>query len=165
MTGCLVGCLLTGPTCNMLVCAMTDCLVGCLLTGPTCTVLVCAMIACISLIVLTSLLLQHQALQVAHQGKYKLPSPKVTTFSIAEHGVYCLLIFEYCYFLLQNGKAPKKKDVIALAVKDYKSSGIKGTIHQAIKSAVQQHGHNLEDLCQTLVQIILENRLSHKTVI
>ncbi|KAI6145526.1 hypothetical protein BKA82DRAFT_21403 [Pisolithus tinctorius] len=110
------------------------------------------------------LLLQHQA-KITTEGNPNASSLEVTTLSIAEHGVYCLLIFEYCYFLLQNGQAPMNKDVIPVAIHEYKSSCIEVTIHQAVKSAVQQHGHHLEHLCPTLLEIVLENRLSHKLVL
>ncbi|KAI6015404.1 hypothetical protein PISMIDRAFT_14337 [Pisolithus microcarpus 441] len=72
----------------------------------------------------------------------------------------CLLIFEYCYFLLLNAKSLTEKDVVPLAFKEYKSSGVAATIHQAVEVAVQQHRHDVDELCQTLLQVVLEN--SHK---
>ncbi|KAI6140656.1 hypothetical protein BKA82DRAFT_245496 [Pisolithus tinctorius] len=112
-----------------------------------------------------SLLLQPQTAKLTTEGNSNAPSEEVTTYSIAEHGIYCLLIFEYCYFLLQNGQAPVNEDVVSLAVNEYKSSGMEATIQQAVKSAVEQHGHDWRVLCQTLLQTILDNRLSHKLVI
>ncbi|KAI6140650.1 hypothetical protein BKA82DRAFT_4019290 [Pisolithus tinctorius] len=182
-TGCLVGCQLTVPAFTVLVCAITVCLIGSLLTGPICTVLVCAMTACLFGCLLTghtlhnpylchdsfgvyvklstyavpggmtgiiviwmvgmpSLVLQHQVAEIRTQGKTTAPSQEVTACSIAQHGV-----------------SPNQKDVIPLAVKEYKSSGIEATIHKAVNTAVQQCGANLNALCKTLLQIILENRL------
>ncbi|KIK16913.1 hypothetical protein PISMIDRAFT_239040 [Pisolithus microcarpus 441] len=67
----------------------------------------------------------------------------------------------YCYFLLLNEKSPTEKDVVPLAIKEYKSSGVAATIHQAVEIAVQQHGHNADELHQTLFQVVLKNRMSH----
>ncbi|KAI6147391.1 hypothetical protein BKA82DRAFT_4015421 [Pisolithus tinctorius] len=145
----LVGCLLTGPACTVLVSAMTGCLVGCLLTGSTYAMLVCAMAACYSDCkrfhgMLTPSLLTyflailmvviHQDANITTEGNFKAPSHEVTTFSIAEHGI-----------------SSTKIDVIPLAVKEYKSSGLKATIHQAVKSAVLQHSHDLQDLLSPML--------------
>ncbi|KIK17113.1 hypothetical protein PISMIDRAFT_685645 [Pisolithus microcarpus 441] len=94
---------------------------------------------------------------IAFDDKSNLLSKDSTIQSIAEHGVACLLIIEYCYFLLLNEQSPTKQDVVPLAFKEYKSSGVEATIHQAVEVAVQQHGHNVDELCQTLLQVVLEN--------
>ncbi|KAI5987334.1 hypothetical protein F5J12DRAFT_787086 [Pisolithus orientalis] len=145
----LVGCLLTVPTCTVLVCAMTDCLVGCLLTGPTCNVLVCAM--CNVSFMIYSDMDDSNVFSAAATSDCNpnAPSQEVSICSIAEHGVL-----------------PNKEVVVVLAVQQYKSSCIEATIHQAVKHAVQQHGPHLHDLCQTLLQIVLENcHLARQTCI
>ncbi|KAI6015416.1 hypothetical protein BKA83DRAFT_4341667 [Pisolithus microcarpus] len=97
---------------------------------------------------------------IAFDDKSNLLSKDATIQSIAKHGVACLLIIEYCYFLLLNEQSPTKQDVVPLAFKEYKSSGVAATIHQAVEVAVQQHGHDVDELCQTLLQVVLENCMS-----
>ncbi|KAI6106839.1 hypothetical protein EDD17DRAFT_1761951 [Pisolithus thermaeus] len=92
--------------------------------------------------------------------RFNTPCQDATTQSIAEHGVRCLLIFEYCYFLLQNERSPVEQDVIPVAIKEYKGFNVAATVHQAVETAVQQHGQNVDELCQALLQVVLENRMS-----
>ncbi|KAI6114556.1 hypothetical protein F5141DRAFT_1291245 [Pisolithus sp. B1] len=94
--------------------------------------------------------------------KLNILSQDATTQSIAEHGVRCLLIFEYCYFLLQNEKCPAEQDVIPLAIKEYKGFNVAATVHQAVETAVQQHDQDVDELCQALLQVVLQNRMSHR---
>ncbi|KAI5995106.1 hypothetical protein EDD15DRAFT_2195734 [Pisolithus albus] len=85
-----------------------------------------------------------------------------TIQSVAEHGVACLLIIEYCYFLLLNEQSPTKEDVVPLAIKEYKSSGVAAKIHHAVEAAVQQHDHNMDELSRNLLQLVLENQMSQR---
>ncbi|KAI6123637.1 hypothetical protein EDD16DRAFT_1704243 [Pisolithus croceorrhizus] len=86
-----------------------------------------------------------------------LSSQDATTQSIAEHGIRCLLIFEYCYFLLQNDQSPAEQDVIPLAIKEYKGFNVAATVHQAVETAVQQYDHHVDELCQALLQVVFQN--------
>ncbi|KAI6106849.1 hypothetical protein EV401DRAFT_2077587 [Pisolithus croceorrhizus] len=108
------------------------------------------------------LLKRHMQSQInnAIGDRFSLPSQDTTTQSIAEHGVRCLLIFEYCYFLLQKEKSPAEQDVIPLAIKEYKDFNVAATVCKAVETAVQQHDQNVDELCQALLQVVLENRMS-----
>ncbi|KAI6156049.1 hypothetical protein EDD17DRAFT_1512766 [Pisolithus thermaeus] len=78
---------------------------------------------------------------------------------IAEHYIRCLLIFEYCYFLLQNDHSPAEQDVIPLAIKEYKGFNVATTVYPAVETAVQQYDHSVDELCQALLQVVLQNHV------
>ncbi|KAI5984462.1 hypothetical protein EDD15DRAFT_2201304 [Pisolithus albus] len=113
-----------------------------------------------SIILVVFFITSQDLINIAFEDKSNWLSKDATTQSVAEHGVACLLIFEFCYFLLLNEQPPIKEDVALLAIKEYKSSGVEATIHQAVEVAVHQHGHDVKELCKILLQVVLEN--SHK---
>ncbi|KAI6012927.1 hypothetical protein BKA83DRAFT_4365008 [Pisolithus microcarpus] len=71
----------------------------------------------------------------------------------------CLLIFEHAYFLMQQGSGDWK-ETLTMAVNKYKSSDIQTAISAAVKAAFQQHGNNGADLCETILRVIRENKIS-----
>ncbi|KAL4073035.1 hypothetical protein V8B97DRAFT_1956512 [Scleroderma yunnanense] len=76
------------------------------------------------------------------------------------HGVGCILVFEYSYFLMQNnGQA---KDAFNLAVKEYQKSGTQSAVLKALQHAIQEHGNNCATLQKVIIDIILENCMSKK---
>ncbi|KAI6167617.1 hypothetical protein EDD17DRAFT_1718722 [Pisolithus thermaeus] len=83
----------------------------------------------------------------------------LTVQSMAHHAVACLLVFEHSYYLMLQGNYVWE-EALAFSVEKYKNSQVQETIFQALKVAFQQHGNNLEDLCDTIVKIIRENKMS-----
>ncbi|KAI6016095.1 hypothetical protein PISMIDRAFT_688401 [Pisolithus microcarpus 441] len=70
-----------------------------------------------------------------------------------------LLVFEHAYFLMQQGSGDWK-ETLRMAVNKYKSSDIQTAISTAVKAAFQQHGNNGADLCETILRVIEENKIS-----
>ena len=69
----------------------------------------------------------------------------------------CILVFEYSYFLLQqNGDA---RNTLALAVKEYQSSGTKATVLSALQHAIKEHSNDYNALMPVITDIIVNNRM------
>ncbi|KAL4073062.1 hypothetical protein V8B97DRAFT_304628 [Scleroderma yunnanense] len=76
------------------------------------------------------------------------------------HGVGCILVFEYSYFLIQNnGQAYNAFNV---AVKEYQKSGTQSAVLKALQHAIQEHGSDCATLQKVIIDIILENSMSKK---
>ncbi|KAI6010292.1 hypothetical protein EDC04DRAFT_2769900 [Pisolithus marmoratus] len=90
-------------------------------------------------------------------------SRKHSMESIAEHGIGCLLVFEYLYFWLQGSKA--RNDLqknLTWAVEEYQTSGTQDKVHECIKAAFKQHGDSVDVLCPTLMEIAKKYQMSKK---
>ncbi|KAI6106801.1 hypothetical protein EDD16DRAFT_1626511 [Pisolithus croceorrhizus] len=72
-----------------------------------------------------------------------------------------ILVLEYLYFLLQlqNG-SDSIQESLALAVKEYQSSGIHAKVNESIQRAFEEYGDNVDNLCPVFVHIVKENQLS-----
>ena len=70
----------------------------------------------------------------------------------------CILVFEYSYFLLQN-TGNKAVNVIKLAVKKYQQSGTQATVLKALKNATKEHNNDHQALQDSIIDIILANRM------
>lgn len=80
---------------------------------------------------------------------------------VVEHGIGCLLVFEYLHFLFQgkNGTRYLEED-LAVAVRAYQISGVQANVHQLIEAAFQEHGEDVENLCPILVDVARKNQMS-----
>ncbi|KIM65652.1 hypothetical protein SCLCIDRAFT_1212045 [Scleroderma citrinum Foug A] len=76
------------------------------------------------------------------------------------HGAGCILIFEYSYFHLPANTG--QRDIIALAVKEYQESSTQNTVVEALQHTIQEHNEDHITLHQTIVDIIVKNRMSNK---
>ncbi|KAI5987034.1 hypothetical protein EDD15DRAFT_2237764, partial [Pisolithus albus] len=74
------------------------------------------------------------------------------------HAIVCLLVFEHAYFLMQQGSGDWK-ETFRISVNKYKGSDIQTTISTAVKAAFQQHGSKGEDLYETILRVIEENKM------
>ncbi|KIO11971.1 hypothetical protein M404DRAFT_994048 [Pisolithus tinctorius Marx 270] len=78
---------------------------------------------------------------------------------VVEHGIGALLVFEYLYFLLQEKTGRSLRRCLAFAVNEYQTSNVKANVHQLIKAAFMEHGHNIDILCPILVDIARNNQM------
>ncbi|KAI6132341.1 hypothetical protein EV401DRAFT_271137 [Pisolithus croceorrhizus] len=114
------------------------CLAGSLLSALTCTLHVGTMTANVTLL-----------------GKFP------TVQSIAEHAIGCLLVAEHSYFLMQHGNHTWK-EVLALAVEEYKTSNIQPAMSKAVKAVFHDCNCNVDGLCEGIIKVVVENRISNK---
>ena len=70
----------------------------------------------------------------------------------------CILVFEYCYFLLQKDGV-HANNAIDLALQEYQKSGTQATVCGALQHAMNVHGHDCDALLDTIIEIILTNRM------
>ncbi|KIK14742.1 hypothetical protein PISMIDRAFT_687711 [Pisolithus microcarpus 441] len=82
-----------------------------------------------------------------------------TVQSMVGHAIVCLLVFEHAYFLKHQGSGDWG-ETLTMAVNKYRSSDIQTTISTAVKAAFQYQGNNGADLCETILKIIGENKIS-----
>ncbi|KAI5987070.1 hypothetical protein EDD15DRAFT_1508070 [Pisolithus albus] len=97
----------------------------------------------------------HRSLPQNSTMPWKFP----TVQSMIGHAIVCLLVFEHAYFLMQQG-SHDWKETLRVAVNKYKSSDTWTAISTAVKAAFQQHGNNGADLCEMILRVIEENRIS-----
>ncbi|KAI6151655.1 hypothetical protein BKA82DRAFT_2886212 [Pisolithus tinctorius] len=90
----------------------------------------------------------------------KLP----TVHSIAEYAIGCLLVAEHSYFLMQHGHHVWQ-EVLSLAVEEYKSSNIQTAISNIVKTVFHDHDGDMDSLCDAIIKVIMENRMSNKLLI
>ncbi|KAI6100741.1 hypothetical protein EV401DRAFT_1894462 [Pisolithus croceorrhizus] len=84
-----------------------------------------------------------------------------TVQSIAEHAIGCLLVAEHSYFLMQCGNHTWE-EVLALAVEEYQTSNIQPAISKAVKAAFYDCNGNMDSLCEGVIKVVVENRMSNK---
>ncbi|KAI6095625.1 hypothetical protein EDD16DRAFT_1701986 [Pisolithus croceorrhizus] len=84
-----------------------------------------------------------------------------TVQSMAEHAIGCLLVAEHAYFLMQNGHA-MWKEVLLLAVEEYKTSSIQLAVSKGVKAIFHDYNGNMNGLCQGIIKVVIENRMSNK---
>ncbi|KAI6154463.1 hypothetical protein EDD17DRAFT_1630895 [Pisolithus thermaeus] len=80
---------------------------------------------------------------------------------VAEHAIGCLLVAEHSYFLMQHGHHVWR-EVLSLAVEEYKTSNKQTTISTAVRRVFHEHGSNMDSLCEAIINIIIDNRMSNK---
>ncbi|KIN97617.1 hypothetical protein M404DRAFT_889515 [Pisolithus tinctorius Marx 270] len=84
--------------------------------------------------------------------------------ALAEHGIGCVIVFEFLFFQLQvkdggTNRMDLQQDLTVI-VRKYQKSGVQSTVIACIAEAFQQHGENVDDLCPTLVGIAQANQMS-----
>ncbi|KAI6097086.1 hypothetical protein F5141DRAFT_1294913 [Pisolithus sp. B1] len=84
-----------------------------------------------------------------------------TVHSIAEHAIGCLLAAEYSYFLMQQ-QHHVWKEVLPLAVEEYKISKIQTVISEDIKAILHVLDGNMNGICEAIIGIIIKNHMSNK---
>lgn len=72
--------------------------------------------------------------------------------------VGCILLAEYAYFFLRNGRL-EAKDIFRNAVREYNASGTKAVIQEAVANAIEEHGNNLDKLGSNILDIVLKHRM------
>ncbi|KAI6138657.1 hypothetical protein BKA82DRAFT_1007090 [Pisolithus tinctorius] len=84
--------------------------------------------------------------------------------ALVEHGIGCVIVFEYLYFQLQvKDRSTARQDLqqdLLVAVGKYQRSGVQDNVHAYIAKAFQQHGESVDDLCPMLVGIAQANQMS-----
>ncbi|KAI6119166.1 hypothetical protein EDD16DRAFT_1706848 [Pisolithus croceorrhizus] len=87
---------------------------------------------------------------------------KLTTIhSIAEHAIGCLLTAEYSYFLMQQGHHVWK-EVLPLAVEEYKISKIQTVISEDVRAILHDLDGDMNGICEAIIRIIIKNHMSDK---
>ncbi|KAI5993252.1 hypothetical protein EDD15DRAFT_2267141 [Pisolithus albus] len=79
---------------------------------------------------------------------------------MVKHAIVCLLVFEHAYILMQQGGGGWE-ETLTMAVKKCESSDIQTAISTAVKVAFKQHGNNGEDLHETILKVIGENKTTY----
>ncbi|KAI6142238.1 hypothetical protein BKA82DRAFT_2603790 [Pisolithus tinctorius] len=107
---------------------------------------------------------------IKHESSYiSIPmlsmSRQPSMLAIAEHGIGCVIVFEYLFFQLQVVKdgGTTQKDLqqdLTVIVSKYQKSGVQKTVIAHIAEAFQQHGDSVDDLCPMLVGIAQANQMS-----
>ncbi|KIO05029.1 hypothetical protein M404DRAFT_1000118, partial [Pisolithus tinctorius Marx 270] len=90
-------------------------------------------------------------------------SRQPSMMALAEHGIGCVIVFEYLFFQLQvKGGGTTRMDVkqnLKVIVREYKKSGVQHTVIAHIAEAFQQHGESVDALCPMLVDIAQANQM------
>ncbi|KAG6332286.1 hypothetical protein ID866_6803 [Astraeus odoratus] len=73
--------------------------------------------------------------------------------------VRCILVYEYSYFMVHNKKGANYSEVFPIAVEAYISSK-QVIVKKAIEGAIQDHGDDIDGLCQAVIDIAKENCMS-----
>ncbi|KIM68384.1 hypothetical protein SCLCIDRAFT_1209207 [Scleroderma citrinum Foug A] len=76
------------------------------------------------------------------------------------HGVGCILVFEYAYFLLQTNE--ETRNALHLAVKEYQSSGTQANVLNTLQHIIEEHGYDQDSLMHAIMEIILNHHMSKK---
>ncbi|KAI6011110.1 hypothetical protein EDC04DRAFT_2905656 [Pisolithus marmoratus] len=84
-----------------------------------------------------------------------------TVQSVAEHAIGCLLVAEHSYFLMQYGQHTWK-EVLSLAVEEYKISNIQNIVSNAVETVFHNYTGDMDALCEAIINVIIENRMSNK---
>ncbi|KIO00938.1 hypothetical protein M404DRAFT_745771 [Pisolithus tinctorius Marx 270] len=105
---------------------------------------------------------------ITHRSK-SISIPKLCTSqlhplkTIVEHGIGCVIVFEYLFFQLQvKDRGPTRKDFqqdLTLIVQKYQKSGVQEIVNACIAEAFQQHGERVDDLCPLLAGIAWANQM------
>ncbi|KAI5996452.1 hypothetical protein F5J12DRAFT_772683 [Pisolithus orientalis] len=86
--------------------------------------------------------------------------------ALAEHGIGCVIVFEYLFFQSQvKDEGTARKDLqqdLTVIVRKYQESGVQDIVNTCITEAFQQHGESVDDLCPVLVGIAQANQMSKK---
>lgn len=80
---------------------------------------------------------------------------------MAEHAIGCLLVAEHSYFLMQCGNHVWK-EVLPLAVEEYQTLNIQLAISKAVKAVFHDYDGDMDGLCESIIKVIVENRMSNK---
>ncbi|KAI6111872.1 hypothetical protein EDD16DRAFT_1710209 [Pisolithus croceorrhizus] len=84
-----------------------------------------------------------------------------TIQSMIEHAIGCLLVVELSFFLMQT-KGHVWKEVLSLAVKEYKTSNMDVSVSQGVKAILHDYSGNMDGLCDSIITVIVENHMSNK---
>ncbi|KIN96736.1 hypothetical protein M404DRAFT_1006533, partial [Pisolithus tinctorius Marx 270] len=80
-----------------------------------------------------------------------------TLNALVEHGIGCVIVFEYLFFQLQvKDRGTTRKHLeqdLTLVVQKYQKSGVQEIVNACIAEAFQQHGERVDDICPMLVGI------------
>ncbi|KAI6008887.1 hypothetical protein F5J12DRAFT_57838 [Pisolithus orientalis] len=83
--------------------------------------------------------------------------------ALVEHGIGCVIVFEYLFFQLQvKDRGTIREDLqqdLTLIVQKYQKSGVQEIVNACIAEAFQQHGDRVDDLCPMLVGIAQANQM------
>ncbi|KAI5984577.1 hypothetical protein F5J12DRAFT_77158 [Pisolithus orientalis] len=75
--------------------------------------------------------------------------------ALVEHGIGCVIVFEYLFFQLQvKDRGTTRGDLpqhLTLIVQKYQKSGVQEIVNACIAEAFQQHGEWVDDLYPKLV--------------
>ncbi|KAI6006295.1 hypothetical protein F5J12DRAFT_114517 [Pisolithus orientalis] len=122
--------------------------------------------------ILTKFSLLPECMQPIEHGSSFISIPTLSMsrqpslMALAEHGIGCVIVFEYLFFQLQvTDGGTTRQDVqqdLTVIVRTYQKSGVQNTVIACIAEAFQQHGESVDDLCAMLVGIAQANQMSKK---
>ena len=76
---------------------------------------------------------------------------------VSKHFKGCILVFEYCYFLLQNDRSARSAFKIAL--KEYQQSDTQAIVSNALQDAIKKHSNDHDTLINDITDIIITNQM------
>ncbi|KAI6116634.1 hypothetical protein EDD16DRAFT_1708297 [Pisolithus croceorrhizus] len=84
-----------------------------------------------------------------------------TVQSMVEHAIGCLLVAELSFFLMEH-KDHVWKEVLSLAVKEYKTSNMHVSVSKDVKAILHDYSGDMDGLCDSIIKVIVENRMTNK---